>query len=254
VLVPILLYAGLCVLVCLQLHAWGTAAIILLFFAVSSMAGTAWLLRLLRPGGVRMARLQLPLPARYNTLLLLLSLRKGKKKLLLIKCFSFIALAIMLVWNRDHFRFSDFVFFFQAAVAAHALLIFDYTRFLEKDFPLLRNLPLPLHRRWLQLALTCLVLLLPELAFLAYGQVLTGAGPQLYVLWLLGVTELLLLSALCYEQQMEANTYLMYSIVVLLAALLLPLFTGFALAIAGFALAATALFFRLYEAGDPPLS
>ncbi|MDR0791695.1 MAG: hypothetical protein LBE82_00185 [Chitinophagaceae bacterium] len=158
----------------------------------------------------------------------------GKIKLCTTKFFSLCFLFIPLVWNRMHFDFGDFILLFHFSIACHALVVFDYVRFLELRFIVLRNLPIVPSKIFLLIFFTLFVIVLPEAFVLLYFKpvevsFITTIG---LVIYLLGMLSLFIV--LSYETGVTIQSYTSYVAIVTTFALLLSpfkmfIFTGTAL-------------------------
>jgi len=193
----------------------------------------------------------LKIPKQFFAILVWHSFNQGKIKWLGVKLASFTMLFIPLVWNAGHSSLSDFILFFQAAIAAHALVAYDYVQFLEGAFPLLRNMPLSRLRIFLLYPVAYAVLLLPEAAILLYY--MPRNGFEVYPLWLIifAIGQLLFLSAVAYEKNLTTSEFSMVVAVVCGCLLfILPLapfwLVGCTLAVAGFL-----IFYNLYYKYEP---
>jgi hypothetical protein len=186
-----------------------------------------------------------PFSKAFYSLLLWYNWYKGKLKTVAVKFFSFVLLFIPLVWNREHIELSDFVLFFQMSIAAHAVIVYDSVQFLEKDFPALRNMPLPLYKIWLLFVITYAVLLLPEIFFIGYYGNKVHLGVSTFALLLYYIGQLLLFTALAYEKHQKIENYLLYIGLITACSLLLTPLKSFG--IIGSALMVIA--FTLFAAG-----
>ena len=150
------------------------------------------------------------LPRAFYSLLLWHHFYKGKLKTVAVKFFSFVLLFIPLVWNSDHIELSDFVLFFQMSIAAHAVIVYDGVQFLERDFRVLRNMPLPIYKLLLLFVITYIILLLPEIFFIGYYGSRAHLGVSIASLLLYYIGQLLLFTALAYEKHQKIESYLLY--------------------------------------------
>ncbi len=96
------------------------------------------------------------------------------------------------------------------SIAAHAVIVYDSVHFLEKEFRVLRNMPLPLYKMLLLFVVTYIVLLLPEIFFLYYYGYKVHLGVSISSLLLYFIGQLLLFTALAYEKHQKIESYLLY--------------------------------------------
>lgn len=181
------------------------------------------------------------LPRVFYSLLLWHHFYKGKLKTVAVKFFSFVLLFIPLVWNKEHIELSDFVLFFQMSIAAHAVIVYDGVQFLERDFRVLRNMPLPLYKLLLLFVITYIILLLPEIFFIGYYGSRAHLGVSIASLLLYYIGQLLLFTALAYERHQKIESYLLYiGLITACSLLLTPLksfgWIGSALVVIAFSL------------------
>jgi len=165
-----------------------------------------------------------PFSKGFFSFLLWYNLYKSKLKTVAVKFFSFVLLFIPLVWNSGHIELSDFVLFFQMSIAAHAVIVYDNVQFLEKDFRVLRNIPLPLQKVFILFVITYIILLLPEAFFLWYYGNAAHLGVSIFSLLLYYIAQLLLFTALAYEKHQKIESYLLYiGLITAISLLLTPL-------------------------------
>ncbi len=164
------------------------------------------------------------LPKPFYSFLLYYNLYQGKVKTAAVKFVSFVLLFIPLVWNGDHFEFSDFIIFFGISIAAHAVIIFDGIQFLENDFKVLRNTPLPLYKLFLLFLITYTLLLLPEAIILWHYSHRVALSVPVTSLIVYYIAMLLFFTALSYEKGIKIENYLLYiGLITVLSLFIAPL-------------------------------
>lgn len=252
-LAPIWMYAAITVAAGFYLG-YFLSPILIILFMVLLLACSVWLcLRSLfgHGPGWQCPLLPITFPKQFFAILIWHSFYKGKMKLLGVKFASFTMLFIPLVWNAGHANLSDFVLFFQASVAAHALVAYDYVQFLESDFPLLRNMPVSRIRIFLLYVVAYIALLLPEAAILFYYVPTSGFEVHTLSLLIFFMGQLLFLGAIAYEKNLSPQEYSMAVAMVCICLLfILPLAAfcvlGCIMGIAGFV-----IFAMLYYKYEP---
>ncbi|TKK71598.1 hypothetical protein FC093_00820 [Ilyomonas limi] len=192
-----------------------------------------------------------PFSKGFFSFLLWYNLYKSKLKTVAVKFFSFVLLFIPLVWNRAHIELSDFVIFFQISIATHAVIVYDSVQFLERDFPTLRNMPLPLYKLFMLFASTYIVLLLPEIFFLWYYGNAAHLGVSIFLLLLYYIGQLLLFTSLAYEKHQKIEHYLLYIGLITACSLLLTPLKSFGLIGCALIIIAFALFSGNYYQYEP---
>ncbi|MES2773444.1 MAG: hypothetical protein V4722_04645 [Bacteroidota bacterium] len=229
-------------------------AIGIIFFIGLLIAATGLLCyrSLMRTGaGWQWPELPFQIPKPFYTLLLWHSFYKGKMKLVGVKLASFTVLFIPLVWNAGNNNLSDFILFYQVAIAAHALVAYDYVRFLESGFPGLRNLPIPRVKIFLLFPVAYTALLLPETAILFYYLPATGFGTQPLSLIIYFIGQLIFFGSIAYEKNLNSSEYIMsVGVVCVCSFFVLPL-TEFWVIGAVMALAGFFIFSSLYYQYEP---
>jgi hypothetical protein len=206
--------------------------------------------------GVQVQLLNKPLftyrfPKGFFSFLLWYNFYRGKLKTVAVKFFSFLLLFIPLVWNSDHIELSDFVLFFQMSIAAHAVIVYDSVQFLEKDFRVLRNMPLPIYKMLLLFVVTYIVLLLPETFFLYYYGNKVHLGVSISSLLLYYMGQLLLFTALAYEKHQKIESYLLYIGLITAFSLMLTPFKSFGWIGGALVVVAFSLFSNNYYLYEP---
>lgn len=228
-MLPVTIYAVITAVVGVYLQHYAAAASIVVFIVFLHVASCVLYYKSLLSTGALVkfntSFIRLPqLPKPFYSLLLWNTFFTGKLKTIAVKFCSFVLLFMPLVWNGDHFDFSDFVIFFQIAIAAHAVVCFDQVQFLEKQYSGLRNMPVPLYKFFLLFLVTNFVLLLPEALILVhYSKMVTLTVPALSLV-VYFVAQLLFFTSLAYEKQMNVERYLMYvGLITVLSLLITPL-------------------------------
>lgn len=93
-------------------------------------------------------------------------------------------------------------------VGLHSIVIFRYRYFEDLSLTFMRNLPIPLSRRYGQLWLTYVVLLLPEFVLLGVHTARVGAFPQMWVVVSYSVALCMLLHSLLLYPRMGEESYM----------------------------------------------
>ena len=228
-LLPVLVYGIITAGVGFYIHQPAAAVVILL--SIAAIQGVSVLLYyhgISRPA--KKIGFTLPivfhyhLPKPFYSFLLYYNLYEGKLKTVAVKFISFVLLFLPLVWNGDHFEFSDFIIFFGVSIAAHAVIVFDGIQFLEKDFKVLRNMPLPLYKLFLLFLISYTLLLLPEAFILWYYSYRVALSVPVASLFIYYIAMLLFFTALSYEKGIKIETYLLYvGLITVLSLLIAPL-------------------------------
>ncbi|MEO7310984.1 MAG: hypothetical protein ABIX01_11350 [Chitinophagaceae bacterium] len=234
------------------MHVLPAAGIIIFMLLLIVAASTLCYRSLMGNGtGWQLPELPFSIPKPFYTLLLWHSFYKGKMKMLGVKLASFTVLLIPLLWNAGHNNLSDFILFYQVAIAAHALVAYDYVQFLETDFPGLRNLPVSRIKIFLLFPVAYLVLLLPEAAILFYYVPSTGFGAHPLSLLIYFIGQLVFIGSIAYEKNLNTSEYSMaVGVISVCSFFILPLTAfwviGVVLALAGFV-----IFYVLYYKYEP---
>jgi hypothetical protein len=167
-----------------------------------------------------------------------------------IMAFSMLVFQFLVLLNADNVKKENICFVALLSVSAHGLLPYHIIRFWERDLWAVRTFPIPLMKKVSYWLLTYVLLLLPELLIMLLNN--PDHVPLLTILsfYSMGITHLLLLTALLYLPRITFNTYsgivtfLFFACMILLAALPLPVFL---LAEVTIAVALLFLFYNKYE-------
>lgn len=166
--------------------------------------------------------LTLPQAKRKNYLSLLLhySLTERKAAFLGIKVLSLLLLQLMAAVNRYEINRESVSVLIMFLIAAHALLPLYYRQFNEEEMAFTRNLPVPLHYRYLQYAFTYAVIFLPELGFLLVNRGAAMSLPLLCSLYATALSQMLFYTALLYLPGMRTERYTLFVFALFFSSLL----------------------------------
>jgi hypothetical protein len=153
---------------------------------------------------------------RFSFYLVYYTFYNRKLAFLTIKLASLFILNVILILNKDDFYIRDFILVFMMLLLIHSFFVFHYVRFIEKEISFIRNLPIPVFKRFLVYVFMYGLLLLPELLFM-----LTEAGGLIQPYTILaffftGLGQLLLFTSILYTTQLKIKTYLKLIFVVYL--------------------------------------
>jgi hypothetical protein len=126
---------------------------------------------------------------------------------LAIKAFSLLMLYIVLVWNKGKYTSDSFLLFYLVVLMGHAIIPYLSVQFMEKNFAVSRNLPVPLLNRAVVFLVPYVLLLLPEMAYILYhAQAFSIEHRLAYYVNL--IASLFLLTAVQYSDAFNRNEYL----------------------------------------------
>jgi hypothetical protein len=251
---PATIYILFTISIGIHVQQYVAVAVLCLFLLLIHVLSAALYYCALFSNGIQLFKkpvLTYPFSKRFFSFLLWYNLYKSKLKTVAVKFFSFVLLFIPLVWNREYIELSDFVLFFQMSIAAHAVIVYDNVQFLEKDFRMLRNMPLPLYKLFVLFVGTYVILLFPEAFFLWYYGNEAPLGVSIFSLLLYYVGQLLLFTALAYEKHQKIESYLLYIGLITAVSLLLTPLKSFGLVGCALIIIAFTLFSGNYYQYEP---
>jgi hypothetical protein len=132
----------------------------------------------------------------------------GQKLLLVgLKIFSVLLLYVVLVRNAGKADNDSFLLFYLLILLAHFIIPFLSVQFFENELAFFRNLPLPRVSYALAYLVTYIIILLPEMMYLAlYGRSLLSF-PEMVAYYTTGIASLALLTAVQYAEAMDREEY-----------------------------------------------
>jgi hypothetical protein len=139
-------------------------------------------------------------------------LTRKKVLLLLLKAGSLLLLQLMVYINRDEPERAGTFYVLLFLIVAHGLVPWHLRRFSE-GLPWLRNLPIPLSRRYAAFAGTYALLFLPEVIFLLLHVRSSLSYVEMLSFYALSVTMLCGLHAVLYLPRITMDRYLMLLLV-----------------------------------------
>lgn len=172
--VPVLLYSILIVSIALQTHHFLVAVIIIGFHASLIVAGTAYIffhLNSVRPPLITFPSFHWswakPFPFFY------LSLLTSRLKIILFvtKIFSVLSILLFLQISLDHYEYRTALLGLLFGLAAHTVITFEFRKLEDQNLFFIRGLPFSIGQRFLHLALTYALLLLPEIVTIVVNQI-----------------------------------------------------------------------------------
>ena len=144
---------------------------------------------------------------KYLFFLLHYSLDNRKGAFITIKIISLSLLQFMVALNNDKPGRENICFLILLCISTHALLPLYYTRFIEHDMPLLRNLPLPLAKRYSIYIFTYALIFLPELLFLLWNESSVLPVAAILSLYTLSICRMSLFTSLQFLKKMTTDKY-----------------------------------------------
>lgn len=211
VFAPVFIYAIITAFVGLDTGHLAAAISLVLFILLLPLATAYFYIKLLfgEIGPIKLGfNTGIVFPKQFFALLIWQCFYEGKVKLIVVKFLSFSLFFIPFVWNADHFVMSDFILFLQAAIAAHAVIVYDAVQYVETRFPLIRNMPVRLYSVFLLFPTAYIVMLLPEgIMFWYYGhKVDMPISPLLLLVYFIG--QMVFFTAIAYEKQTKMESFL----------------------------------------------
>ncbi len=143
----------------------------------------------------------------YYSFLLHYSLDTRKGTIAGLKIFSLLLLQAMVIANKYEVNKESVCVLMMFLISAHALLPQYYTRFVEYDMAIMRNLPILLPKRFLLYVFTYAVLFLPELLFLLLNGHHSLPVQLTLSLYAVGISQLSLFTAFRYFGKMNTERY-----------------------------------------------
>jgi len=148
----------------------------------------------------------IPFPLFYLSTLI----NKHKIVLFTTKAFSFFAIIGFMNIPLDHFEYRTALMGILFGVASHAVIVIELRKFEENYLKFLRNLPIALANRFVQLALVYFLLLLPESSLLVVNHVnlFTILGIHLFATGLLVLSHCRLYTELNNDKHIQFTLWL----------------------------------------------
>jgi len=234
---PVLIYVSVIIGVALHEKSYTEAVVIILFhlliMAIASLLFNKKIsslsFTLFRWPSFQLNR-PIPFPLYYFGALL----NKHKVVLFTTKAFSFFALIGFMNIPLDHYEYRTAILGLLFGTAAHAVIVFEFRKFEENYLRFLRNLPISLTNRFVQLAFVYFLLTLPEsiLLFVNHINLFTVLGIHLFATGLLVLSHCRLYAELNNDKHIQFTLwlFLISFMLVLFKVYLIELFLIWALA------------------------
>jgi hypothetical protein len=114
----------------------------------------------------------------------------------------------VLVWNGNRYDHDSLVLFLLVSILSHAVLAFQFVKFIEKSMLLIRNLPLRSINIFLAYHIAFVFLFLPELVYrVLVGNSLIGIQ-QILAIYFTLVNTLLLFTTVQYSGSIDQNEFM----------------------------------------------
>jgi hypothetical protein len=124
-----------------------------------------------------------------------------------VKVFSLLMLQFLVALNDGHASRENVCFVTLFIISAHCLVPLHYVRFTETELAFLRNLPIPLFRRFFPYLVTYTVIFLPEFLFLIVNERAQLGWPWLLAIYGLFVARMGFFTSLQYLQWLNMERY-----------------------------------------------
>jgi hypothetical protein len=219
---PVIVYVALIVGVALTNEFYVVAAeIVSLHLCLITLAALmlSRQMRLLTPTKLLWPALQLgplPFPMYYLSALL----HNHKMVLFFTKVFSFFAVIGFINIPLDHYEYRTALMGLLFGLAAHAVIVFEFRNLEEKYLPFLRSMPIPLPKRFAQIAMVYLLLLLPEniLLMINHFDLFRAVGTYLFSAGVLTLSHCLL------YRELNNDKHIQFTLALFLGSFMLVLF------------------------------
>ena len=230
-LLPVLVYSLFTLFIGIQHQFYRSAGILTLSSLFSLFVCVYSSLRNINGNYTRQTifnKIRFPLPGFFSAYLLNYMWREQRKKLVWIKIASLLILSIPLVRNQDNFQLSDFNIFWAASLSTNLILLYDIFVFFNTRLRFMRQIPISVYHFYLQLLLTCVVILVPEcLLTWVYRNGLSGINVMEFSVYSIGV--LLLLYNIQWDRKSDLSNFMGTSSLVLTGLLFLAAYKIFLL-------------------------
>ena len=254
---PVLVYCSLAIIVAITKQYY-TAAIILAVFNLAMCYSPVWIYSYLikHPGAVffyhrwqqwmnRNFRKPLPLFYVYELA------TKRTRSLLVLKIFSCVVLlATFALMKGSEYDVRAVLTGMLIAALLHTIVVFDHRHFEDQFLIFTRALPIPLWKRYIALAITYGVLLLPELGLLIIHTIPYNSWHWLMLI-IFSVSVLLMFRCLLYFPRLDQDKYLRWVFVLFCVLLFMTLGHLYGWAILLLQCAAFTLFAARYYRYEP---
>jgi hypothetical protein len=208
---PLLLYAAITIVLGIREHHYLLAGIFLLYqLAMCGIGAGVYFQQLNNTWKKPAFTLPAILIIRKKHFLFYLihySLSNRKSTFIGIKFFSLLLLQAMLATNSNKLNKESVCILIMFLISAHALLPYYYVRFIEGELGLLRNLPITIAKRGFIFVITYAIIFIPELLFLLLNGYNVLPIPLIFSLYMLGICQLSLYTALQYLKNMHSDRY-----------------------------------------------
>jgi len=210
---PILIYVSVIISVAIHQKLYGEAAVIIMFhFFILAVASLLFGKRIssLNPSTFRWPSFQLNRPIPFPLYYLSTLINNHKVILFTTKALSFFAVIGFMNIPLDHYEYRTAILGLLFGIAAHAVVVFELRTFEENYLKFLRNLPISLINRFIQLAFVYFLLMLPESILLIVNHInlLTVLGIHLFATGLLVLCHCRLYAELNNDKHIQFTLWL----------------------------------------------
>lgn len=210
---PVLLYALAIIIIAIQKHYYLSALYAVLFNIASVLLPALfYLTNLQKRQGFTLFKipfLKIHLQKSLFSIPLFFLWHQRKQMLLVTKFCSFLALFLFIkLYEPDHYDIRPLLLCCMVCATAHSAIMFEVREFEEQYLSFSRNLPFTYIKRFSQLLLTSLVLLLPELLFLWKGYPVHFNIPDYFQLMFMMISLLSLFYSVLLTDDILMDTYI----------------------------------------------
>jgi hypothetical protein len=214
ILLPVTLYALICVWIGITHHWYVNTGIIVLFILTVCLIESWRYTILIRKRGMKrpapLLKIAFPFPKKLYIRFVLRYISTRRKMLFLaVKIFScFFLFGMLLNRSSEDNDFRMFLLFYSFGLMGHGVLIYKIRQMEETSLGFYRSLPVSLPSRFLQYAFLYLILLIPEIMVIVMMTPVHLAYPGALLLIFFGWAVLLVLNGLLFLRLLKPFDYL----------------------------------------------